>query len=118
MRKGIIEIENMEFYAFHGCYREEQLVGNRFMVDLTLETDIEAAAESDNVGDTVNYLEVYQAVRSQMEVRSDILEHVGYRILEEIKKRFPKVLSAKVKVSKCNPPLGGMIERVSVSQSF
>ena len=37
---GLIQIENMEFYAFHGHYREEQIVGNRFIVDLTIETDM------------------------------------------------------------------------------
>ena len=29
---GIIEIEGMEFFAFHGCYETERVVGNKFMV--------------------------------------------------------------------------------------
>ncbi len=35
----------MEFYAFHGHYEEEQIVGNRFLVDLEMETDMEKAAQ-------------------------------------------------------------------------
>ena len=37
---GLIQIENMEFYSFHGHFREEQIVGSRFLVDLTIETDM------------------------------------------------------------------------------
>ena len=46
---GVIEIEGMEFYAYHGHYAEEQIVGNRFILDVTLITDCEKAAESDNL---------------------------------------------------------------------
>ena len=118
MKKGIIEIENMEFYAFHGCYREEAIVGNRFLVDLQFETDIEKATASDNVADTVSYLEVYENVKMEMMVRSNILENVSQRIIDSIKSRFPQILSGKIKISKCNPPLGGNIEKVSVVQYF
>jgi len=37
---GLIQIENMEFYAFHGHFKEERIVGNKFLVDLTIETDM------------------------------------------------------------------------------
>ena len=50
---GLIKIEDMEFYAFHGHYREEQIVGNRFLVDLEIETDMTAAAASDDLDDAV-----------------------------------------------------------------
>ena len=114
MKKAIITLNNMEFYAFHGCYREEQVVGNRFRVDLSLSVDAGKAAASDQVADTVNYLEVYQCVRGQMAVKSHILENVADRILRTVKERFPAVLSAKVRVAKMAPPLGGQVESVSV----
>ncbi|MEG0500079.1 MAG: dihydroneopterin aldolase [Rikenellaceae bacterium] len=115
MKKGVIEIEGMEFYAFHGCYREEQIVGNRFMVDLTFETDVTRAAESDNIEDTISYLEVYNVVEREMKVTSHILEHVAQRIIDAVMERFyPEITHIKVKVSKCNPPLGGNIKKVSV----
>ena len=37
---GLIQIENMEFYAFHGHYREEQIVGNKFLVELSIDSDM------------------------------------------------------------------------------
>lgn len=116
MKKGVIEIEAMEFYAFHGCYREEQIVGNRFLVDLTLETDVSAASQSDSICDTVNYLEVYGIVNEQMKITSHILEHVAQRIIDAVMDKFyPSISHIKVKVSKCNPPLGGNIKKVSVT---
>ena len=58
MSLTVIELENMEFQAFHGCYPLEQVVGNRFLVNVTIEADLSLAAESDDVADTINYLHV------------------------------------------------------------
>ncbi|MFO7864648.1 MAG: dihydroneopterin aldolase, partial [Salinivirgaceae bacterium] len=57
---GIIELENMEFFAYHGCYEQEQVVGNRFLVDLTLHTNCEKPQQTDNIEDALNYLKVYE----------------------------------------------------------
>lgn len=78
----VIELENMEFHAFHGCYPLEQVVGNRFRVSVTLWADLSRAAQSDDVGDTINYLHVFEIVREQMAVTSHILENVCARIIE------------------------------------
>lgn len=118
MKKGLIEIENMEFYAFHGCYHEEKIVGNKFIVNICFETDIDKATQSDNVVDTVNYLEVYETIKMEMMISSNILEHVTERIVNAIAKKFPQIINGSIKVSKCNPPLGGRIEKVSVTQYF
>ena len=107
MSLTVIELENMEFQAFHGCYPLEQVVGNRFLVNVTIEADLSLAAESDDVADTINYLHVYETVREQMAVKS--------RIIDAIYRRFPPTRRVRVKVSKMAPPLGGKIERVSVS---
>lgn len=115
MRKGVIELENMEFRSFHGCFAAERTVGNRFVVNLYLETDVERASLSDDVRDTVNYLSVYEEVKAQMAEPSNILEHVCRRILAAVCNRFPHIVYARVKVSKMAPPLGGNIERVSLT---
>ncbi len=116
MRKGVIEIEGMEFYAFHGCYKEEQIVGNRFLVDIVYETDSSSAIDSDSICDAVSYLEVYQIVEKQMAITSHLLEHVAERIIDAVLGHFyPQITHIKVKVSKCNPPLGGFVKKVSVT---
>jgi 7,8-dihydroneopterin aldolase/epimerase/oxygenase len=110
-----IALENMEFYAYHGCFSEEQIIGTRFIVDLWIETDTTEAEHSDKLSQTINYQGVFLLVKEQMAVKSKLLEHVGRRILDALKEQFPEVISAKVKVSKMNPPLGGKIGSVSLT---
>jgi len=111
---GKILLENMEFYSYHGCFAEEQIIGNRFLVDLIMDTDTSEAETTDNLHKTINYQEVYSIVKNEMEKKSRLLEHIASRIGLAVKNRFPQITHLCIKVSKINPPLGGKIERVSV----
>ena len=111
---GLIKIENMEFYSFHGHFKEERIVGNKFLVDLIIETNMKLPAASDNLKDAVNYQRVYQIVKSQMEVKSHLLEHIAGRILDAIYTEMNGIEKITVKVSKMNPPMGGKIGSVSI----
>ena len=111
---SLITIENMEFYAYHGHFEEEQKIGTWFGLDLTMEVDTSKAELSDELEDTVDYSAVYQVVKEQMMIPSKLLEHVGRRILDTIKERFPDVKNAQLKVRKMNPPLGGKMAFVSL----
>jgi dihydroneopterin aldolase len=111
---GLIQIENMEFYAFHGHFREEQIVGNKFLVDLTLETEMSVASKSDNLKDAVNYQKAYQIVKVEMEKKSYLLENIAGRILDALYSEMTGIKKATVRVSKMNPPVGGKIGSVSV----
>ncbi len=113
--KAIIELENMSFQAFHGCYDLEKVVGNRFLVDLAIEVEAGEAAREDDLSKSVNYLTVYEVVREQMGVASNILENVAARIIDALYAEFPEIMRVTVKVSKLAPPLGGKIEKVSVT---
>jgi len=112
---GLIQIENMEFYSFHGHFKEERIVGNKFTVNLTIETDMSIPSKSDNLRDAVNYQRVYEIVKQQMELKSHLLEHIARRILDVIYAEVPGIIKATVKVSKMNPPMGGKIGSVSVT---
>ena len=111
---GLIQIENMEFYSFHGHFREERIVGNKFMVDLIIDTDMQLPSGTDNLKDAVNYQRVYEIVKQQMEKKSYLLEHIAARIIDAIYAEMTGILSITVKVSKMNPPMGGKIGSVSV----
>jgi 7,8-dihydroneopterin aldolase/epimerase/oxygenase len=111
---GLIQIENMEFYAFHGHYKEEQIVGNKFLVDLTIETDMSVPSKSDNLKDAVNYQKAYQIVKDEMGKKSYLLENIAGRILDSLYSEMSGIKKVTVKVSKMNPPIGGKIGSVSV----
>lgn len=112
---ALISINGMRFYAHHGCFEQERVIGTYFCVDLSLEVDTSMAEVTDNIDDTVSYLDVYQVVKEQMMVPSNLLEHVARRVGEAVKGKFPSIESVNVKVSKMNPPLGGQMDSVSVS---
>ena len=114
LRMGVIELEDMEFYAFHGCYKEEQIVGNKFLVSLTMQADCAKAGQTDNIGDATSYLTAYEVVKEQMSIKSHLLENVAARILDALQAKLPAIASAKVKISKINPPLGGKVGCASV----
>jgi 7,8-dihydroneopterin aldolase/epimerase/oxygenase len=112
---GIIRIEDMEFFSYHGCFTEERVIGTRFLVNITLDVDTREAEKSDHLKQTVNYQSVYQVVKQEMEIKSHLLEHVGRRILDNVHEKFPSVSDAEVKISKLNPALGGKMGCVSVT---
>jgi dihydroneopterin aldolase len=112
---GLIELEEMEFYAYHGCFKEEQIVGNRFLVNIAIETDCTKAAASDNINDALNYVSVYELTKKEMMQNSHLLEHLANRIIEQLHIQFPSVIHSKVKVSKMNPPMGGQMRCVSLT---
>lgn len=112
---GIIELEDIEFYAYHGCFKEEQIVGNYFNVNISLRVNCETPAASDNIQDAVNYQRIYDLAKEQMFVTSHLLEHVAQRIIDSLYSEFSGISDVTVKVSKKNPPLGGKLHRVSVT---
>ncbi len=113
-----IEIENMEFYAYHGHFEAEQVVGNRFIVNLSIETDVSQAAVTDELTDTVDYQELYNIIDEEMKKTSKLIENVAHRIMERIKSSYPEIKKAVLKLSKLNPPLKGKTDKVSIVMQY
>ena len=115
---GKIVIEEMEFYAFHGHYQEEQIVGNRFLVDLELKTDLTAPAESDQLEDAVNYQQAYKIIKHEMRrTKSKLLENIGKRILDALFHEMEGIEKVTIKIRKMYPPMGGPIQSVGIKMS-
>jgi len=111
-----ISIENMKFFAHHGCFKEEAMTGTHFVVTLSFDTDTSDAQKSDKLEDTADYQAIYHLVKDEMKKRSNLLEHVGQRILKALADQYPETRNAEVKISKMNPPLGGgVVGNVSVT---
>ena len=110
-----IDLQDMEFRAYHGCYDLEQKVGNRFNVALTITTELGEVADEDAVEKAVNYLTVYEVVSKQMAVTCRTIERVAQNIIGAVKEQFPQIVEIECTVAKLAPPLGGKIGRVSVT---
>lgn len=115
---GIIELEGMEFHAYHGCLEKERREGNTFIVDFYAETDLTKAVQTDELKETIDYGKVYDIVAGEMAVPSNLLENVAGRISEAIRKEFKEIVYCKVRVSKKNPPVNGPCAWSRVTVSF
>ena len=98
-----IKINGMQFYAYHGCFQEERLVGTHFVVDCALALSVLSAAKMDDLSKTINYQEVYQLVAKEMEKPSSLLENVAYRIVKNLHIHFPMLKNVWISVKKMNP---------------
>jgi len=111
---GTIKISNIRVYAYHGCLVEEGKIGSDYRIDLSVKTNLQPSAKSDQLADTVDYVHLNKIVKEEMAIRTKLLETVADLILERILLEIPSVKKAKIKVSKLNPPIGGNVEMVSI----
>ena len=96
----------MHFYAYHGVLPQERIVGGDYTVSVEAETDVTAAIATDNVEQTLNYAALYEVVKHEMLIPSNLLEHVAARIGKAIMDNFPQVQALDLTVTKQNPPMG------------
>lgn len=111
---GKIILKNIRIYSYHGCLVEESKIGSDYSIDLTVHTDLHTSSVSDSLMDTVDYVHLNKIVKEEMSIRSELLEHIGKRILDRIQNETPTVTKAIVSISKLNPPIGGDVEAVSI----
>jgi dihydroneopterin aldolase len=111
---GIIQVNNIKLYAFHGCLDEEAKIGSEYRVDVEVKADLKKSAKTDKLADTVDYVHLNHIVKEEMAIRSQLLEEVAQRILNRFLKELRKIKSAKVSVSKINPPIGGNVAEVVI----
>ena len=107
IEQSIIELRGLNFFAYHGVLPEERKQGNTFVVDLSLEANLSRAICTDELGDTINYASVYEVVRREMDIPSQLLEHVCGRIATALLDEFAAIQRVSVCVVKNNPPLEG-----------
>ena len=109
-----IELTGMIFHAFHGVSTQERKVGTTYTIDLKFESDIQKAAETDNLNDTVNYASVYAIVKEEMAIPSNLIEHAANRIIRRLRTNFPQMKTIEIRLAKQNPPFGGDIREAAV----
>lgn len=105
----------MTFYGYHGVLPEEKKIGQRFLVDVILETDLYEAGKNDRLGETINYAEVYQITREIVEGPGrNLIESVAENIAESLLRLFHRAVVCRVKVTKTDPPIAGYYDSVAV----
>lgn len=113
-----IHLNGLKLYAYHGVLPQENRIGAEYTLNLRLKTDFSHAAENDCLEGTVNYAEVFKAVKEEMNIPSLLLEHVIRRIASRLLNDFPAVSEIRITLDKQNPPMGADCKEVGVEATF
>ncbi len=114
VEKSYIVLKEVRFHAFHGVMAQERKVGGDFSVSLRVGVDLSRPMASDDVADTLNYATLYEVVKREMAIPSQLLEHVAGRIGQAVFEAFPQVTSVDLTLTKLNPPMGADSEGAGV----
>ena len=105
-----ISLPEMRFYAYHGVLPQERQVGGDYRLSLRLYIDAKDAHQAlfhDELSGTINYAEVYDLVRCEMQRPSQLLEAVAARLAQSLLRRFDLMRQVDIKITKCTPPIPG-----------
>jgi dihydroneopterin aldolase len=114
---GVIKVQNIRVFAFHGCLKEEGKIGSDYRVDIEVKVNLKTSSENDDLNDTVDYVLLNRIAKEEMNKPAHLLETVAKRMLDRILNESTLVTKATVWVSKLNPPVGGDVEMVTIKMT-
>jgi dihydroneopterin aldolase len=110
---GLITIEGIRVFAYHGHLPEEVKLGGHFIVNVWVSADTSEVEKTDDLNDTVDYIKIIDIVKEQMAIRANMIEVPAKRIADAILP-LHKVQKVKVEVEKINPPIDANFDKISV----
>lgn len=109
-----ILLSGLDFFGKHGCYGPEREAGQRFVVDIEICADLQRASRSDDLADTINYVEVFEFARATIEGESAfLLEHLAGKIGDFVM-QYPQTQSVRVRIKKPHVAVRGAFEFLGV----
>lgn len=111
-----IDIKGVKVSACHGVLESEKLESQPFVFDIAIDCDIQKAATTDDVNDTVNYAEVCTIVTDYCKKNSfNLIERLAHGTAVQIVKAFPVIKAVEVTVHKPHAPIPHPFGDVSVT---
>ena len=109
-----IHVNNAWFYSFHGCLHEESVIGAEYIVNVMVETNTDVAEQNDDLNSTVDYVDIYNAIKTEMDKPSKLLESVMDRMIVSIKGISSNITVVDVSIKNLSPPIGGNVDSVEL----
>ena len=113
--KATVKVENLKIYSFHGCMKEEEVIGSDYIVNMCAVCSVDRETLEDSIEGTVDYVDLARIAKREMSIRSKLLEVVVKRIISACFDEIPFLEKISVTVSKLNPPINADVESVSVT---
>jgi len=111
---GLITVEGIRVFAYHGHLPEEAILGGHFIVNVWVEADTVEVEKTDYLNHTVDYVKIIAIVKEQMAIRSNMIEHSAKRIVDAIL-TLDKVKKVTVELEKVLPPIDATFDKISVT---
>ena len=115
--KATVKVENLKIYAYHGCMKEEKVIGSDYIVNITAVCFVNKEVFQDVIKGTVDYVDLARIAKEEMSIRAKLLEVVVKRIIDRSFKEIMVLNKISVTVSKINPPINADVEAVSVTMA-
>ena len=108
-----INLHNLIFHAFHGVYEAERILGNTFVVDVSISFRVEENISA--LEQTINYASVYEIIKQRMLLPTALLETLVVDLAQLMHTFDKRIKSISISVEKKNPPIPNMEGSVSVN---
>ena len=112
---GIVKVTDLLVYGYHGCLKEEAVIGSEYLINIKAWASIKKAAKSDALIDAVDYVLLSDIAKKEMKTRSNLLENVVDRIITKSLEECSDIKKIKVCLAKLNPPTNSDVRSVSVT---
>ncbi|MDO8359565.1 MAG: dihydroneopterin aldolase [Devosia sp.] len=99
-------LTNLGFFGFHGVMPEENVLGQRFFIDLACGVDLRASARTDSLENTVSYADIYDVVKEAFEQRRfKLIEALAQHIVDKLFEAFPTIDWIRIAIRKPGAPI-------------
>lgn len=112
-----VSLEGVRFFAFHGFYPEEQVLGTEFILDIDAIQEVFDDGK-DELANTVNYVRLFEIASEEMKITRKLIETVAHSILERMRHEFLTVQIIRVSIRKMNPPMGVEVRNSAIELTF
>lgn len=106
-QKFKISLENIHFYAKIGLFKQERVVGNEFIISISVEYDASSFI-SDEISTTISYADLYEILKYHFSEETFLLESVALKIAKSIQTRWNTVDNISITITKTVAPISGI----------
>ena len=113
--RTVLFIDNLEVFANHGLFEEENRLGQKFIFDIECEFNYKKAMFSDEMTDSISYADIAEVVVKTATTNTyNLRERLAGEILKNIFTEFSQIENIKLKINKPGAPIKYHFEKCGV----
>ena len=113
-----IALADLRFHAFHGVLEQENLIGNEFIVNVSVRIPYSEEVFTDSLDATISYADIFTIVEEEMRKPRKLLETVAATIHVRLVEHWPQITSGSISIRKSKPPIPRIVGSSEVTLLF